>query len=451
MNFSEFKNLVFKEAEAIGLTEFDLYHTNSSSLSIDVFESEIDKFSSITEIGVCFRCLVSGKMGYSFTELLSQDEAKRLVRDAKSSALCIESDDEEFIFEGSKSYEQVDDIELSLSSAKTLSDMALELEKSTLAEDTAVTAISDCSVSESVCEINFANSKGLTLSKKQSFAGAVIAPVVDGEGDEKYNKYDFVVTDKADKIDVHTLAKSAVDKTKQSVGATSIESGTYKAVISSLEMAGFLSTFSDIFSSDAVQRGLSLLKDKEGEAVASDIVTIVDNPLYSGVPNVSAFDDVGVATYCKNVVENGILKTLLYNLKTAKKAGKVTTGNGFKSSYASKVSVTPSNFYIKPDEKVTEQDLFAFIENGILITEIRGWHSGANSASGDFSMEAGGFVIENGKKGRPVEQITISGNFYTLLMNITKIANNLKFDFPRGSSFFGSPSVAVSELIVAGK
>ncbi|MBQ4101044.1 MAG: hypothetical protein IJC83_05820, partial [Oscillospiraceae bacterium] len=170
MNFNEFKNLVFKEAEESGLTEYDLYHTNSSSLSIDVFESEIDKFSSITEIGVCFRCLQNGKMGYSFTELLSQDEAKRLVRDAKASALCIESDDEEFIFEGSKSYEQVDDIELSLSSAKTLSDMALELEKSTLAEDTAVTAISDCSVSESVCEINFANSKGLSLSKKQSFA-----------------------------------------------------------------------------------------------------------------------------------------------------------------------------------------------------------------------------------------------------------------------------------------
>lgn len=450
MNFNEFKQLVFKAAKEQNLCEYDLYFSTSSSLSIDVFEKEIDKFSSVTEIGVCFRCLVNDKMGYSFTELLSEDEAKRLVFDAKASAACIESDDKEFIYGGSDKYAEVSDINLSLSPAALISEMTLSLEKSALDADKTVSAISDCSVSEAVSETHFANSKGLNLCKKQSFAGAVIAPVI-SQGDKKYNKYDFVITDKAEKIDTAKLAKSAVDKTISAINAETIKSGKYKAVISALEMAGFLSTFSDVFSSDAVQRGLSLLKNKEESKIASDILTIIDNPLYDGVPNVSAFDDEGVATYEKNIVKNGVLKTLLYNLKTAAKDNKKSTGNGFKASYASKVSVSPSNFYIKPCEDNSEADLFKFVGNGILINELKGWHSGANPSSGDFSMEASGFVIENGKKEKAIEQITISGNFYELIKNIAMVGNDLAFDFPSGSSFFGSPSVVLSEIIVAGK
>jgi len=88
--------------------------------------------------------------------------------------------------------------------------------------------------------------------------------------------------------------------------------------------------------------------------------------------------------------------------------------------------------------------------DGIFITEVQGLHSGANAVSGDFSLAAKGFEIKNGKKIKPVEQITIAGNFYKLLEDITEVGNDLKFGMPSGGSF-GSPSVIVKELSISGK
>ena len=90
-----------------------------------------------------------------------------------------------------------------------------------------------------------------------------------------------------------------------------------------------------------MQKGLSLLKDKEGEIIAADIVNLVDDPhLEDGLASVS-FDDEGVATLKTYLIKNGKLNSLLHNLKTANKAGVKSTGNGFKSSYASPISVSP--------------------------------------------------------------------------------------------------------------
>ena len=87
------------------------------------------------------------------------------------------------------------------------------------------------------------------------------------------------------------------------------------------------------------------------------------------------------------------------------------------------------------------------INEGVLITEFAGLHSGANSITGDFSLSAKGFYVEDGKKSYPIEQITVAGNFFELLKIIEDVANDLKFPM----SSVGSPSVKVKELSIAGK
>ena len=92
-------------------------------------------------------------------------------------------------------------------------------------------------------------------------------------------------------------------------------------------------------------------------------------------------------------------------------------------------------------------DLMKEINEGVIITDLAGLHSGANTVSGDFSLAAKGFYVENGKKSFPVEQITVAGNYFDLLKNITAIGNDLKFPM----SNVGSPSVIVEGLSIAGK
>ena len=76
-------------------------------------------------------------------------------------------------------------------------------------------------------------------------------------------------------------------------------------------------------------------------------------------------------------------------------------------------------------------------------------HSGLNEVSGDFSLSAYGFEIVDGKIKRPIDQITIAGNFFKLLKDIEVIGDDLRFGFP-GSGYFGSPSVKIKELSIAG-
>lgn len=125
----------------------------------------------------------------------------------------------------------------------------------------------------------------------------------------------------------------------------------------------------------------------------------------------------------KNVVEKGVLQTLLHNLTTAAKQGVATTGNAARG-YASAVGVAPSNFYIAPSQESVEA-MLARMGEGFLITEVSGLHAGANQISGDFSLLAKGFAVRGGQKAEPVEQITVAGNFFAVLKDVVAVADDL--------------------------
>ena len=160
-----------------------------------------------------------------------------------------------------------------------------------------------------------------------------------------------------------------------------------------------------------------MLAGKEGEKIAADCVTLTDDPTTDFGFGSRAFDAEGVAGRRTVVVENGTLKTLLYNLETAHKAGVESTGNASKGGYTSPIGISVSNFTLTPGEKTLEQ-LAGKMGEGLIITEVSGLHAGANAVTGDFSLMAKGYLVEGGKQGRAVNGVTVSGNFYELLKNI---------------------------------
>ena len=215
-------------------------------------------------------------------------------------------------------------------------------------------------------------------------------------------------------------------------------------------MASLLATYSPVFSSENALKGLSKLQGKEGEAVASGIVTLVDDPFcpLSALP--MPFDAEGTPTHKKEVVQAGRLETLLYNHKTAAQAGKVTTGNASKAGYNANVAVQPFTFYLAPGG-MSEEELLAKAGHGVYINSLGGLHAGANVISGDFSLQSAGFMIESGKKTTPVKSFTVAGNFFDVLKQITAVANDLEVPNPSSMTCFGSPTVLVEGLSIAGK
>ena len=161
MRFEEMKKALIRAAEAEGLEQYEIYFCREENISAETLKDEISSFASSTSGGICFRCIVNGKMGYASGELLTEDAMEELVKNAVSNAACIDSDDEVFIFKGSTVYQKTTAPTAELADAKTVRDSALDLQRQTYAESDKVgdgTQSAALSVTE---EIRLYNSNGL--------------------------------------------------------------------------------------------------------------------------------------------------------------------------------------------------------------------------------------------------------------------------------------------------
>ena len=446
MLFEQMKNALIAAATDAGIEQYEIYYQVGESISAETLKDEISAFASSVSGGICFRCIVDGKMGYASSELMSEDAMGELVKNAISNAACIDSDDEVFIFEGSPEYAKIDAGDVKLTDAVTVRDMALRLQKETYAQSEKVGDGTQSMAMSSVSEVRLYNSNGLSLSNRTGMSGAYAAAVV-RDGEEAQEAFDFSVGTSFE--EVKETSRNAVREALDKIGATVAPSGKQNVVFSGKQFRQFLAVFSSAFSAKSAQLGLSLLAGKEGEQIAAPFVNIIDDPMRENSPIKTPFDGEGVATARRAVVENGVLKTLLYDLTTAKKAGVTSTGNGQKGSYASPVSIAPYNFGLMAGDCDLDALLFKAGE-GIYITECKGFHAGANAVTGDFSIESAGFMIREGKLAEPVKSFTIAGNFFELIKNIDTLGNEVHWGIP-GRTVFGSPDVLVREMSVAGK
>ena len=449
MNYQEFKNAVVKYATANEIKDYELYYTKSDETSVEIFQTEVKGFNSSNNLGICFRCILNGQTGYASTENMTEEEAESIVLRAIENAKSLESETPSFIHKQGDTYLSYEKEEIVTPSASTLIDFALDLQKEIYAQDERVIDGTQAVAGFGSFEKAIFNSNGLDLADSGKFDYTYAMAIVT-DGKEMYNGMEVKSGKMAD-FDKTEVAKEAVKDALSTIGYTSVDSGAYTVVFSNKVMASLLSVYSSVFSAEAAQKGLSLLKDKEGEIIASDIITLTDDPLYKDALSKATFDDEGAATYTKNIIENGKFTTFLHNLATAAKAGVKTTGNGYKGSYSSPVGINHYSFYINP-VKGSLEDLFAEAGNGIYITEVEGMHAGADPISGDFSLSSGGFRIEDGKKTTPVKGITISGNFLQLMKDISSVGEDLKFNpFALSAHRCGSPSVLVKNINIAGK
>jgi PmbA protein len=436
---------LFQLGKERGLVDMEVSYNSGTSFSLKVFKKEIDGYSLSQSDVLKFRGIYNGKIGSSYTEKVDESSIELLVNDAIENAKIISSEDEVEIFAGSKEYKEVVTYNPELEKVSELEkiEFAKKLEEIAYSLDSRVSTVSASNYVDGSSESLLRNSKGLNLQSNSNYVVSYVGVVVK-EGEDIKSKYAFASGRDFSKLNPEMLAKEAVEEALSMLGAKSIKSGNYPIIIRNDTMGDLLSAFTGIFSAENVQKDLSLLKGKLNQKVASDKLNLVDDPFMKDGLASSSYDAEGVACTFKNVIENGVLKTYLYNLKTAKKDNIETTGNSLGGS-----GIGPSNFYIKNGDKSLD-DIIASIDNGLLITDLAGLHSGLNAISGDFSLSSSGYEIENGKIKRPVEQITVAGNFFEMLNGIEEIGNDIRFGTP-GSSYIGCPSIKFKSLAVAGE
>ena len=451
MDISTFGEKIAKEAESRGFEDWEIYYENSGSTSVKIFKGEVQEYKSSNPVGVSFRGTVNGRIGYSFTERIHEDVIRDLVKNAADNAAIIDAEEIERLYRGGGAYPEAICYNPGLRDlgAREMVEFGLRMEKAAFESDGRVRGEDFCVVGSGEGETAIINSHGLNLSHKTNMINAFISVIVEEDGNAKAWGELWYGTDPA-KFDPEALGAAAVKKAVSYLPAKSMPSGACPVVFNNESAADLLDTFSGIFYADSVQKGFSLLKDKTGTKIASDCVTIRDDYECEGSIVKVPFDSEGVACKNKVVIENGILKTLLYNLKSAEKDGVESTGNGFKPGLRQAVDTSCTNFHVvAPGEG--SGNVYEGVGSGLYITEVSGLHAGANTVTGDFSLLSKGFLIENGELGRPVEQITVSGNFYKLLLDIESVGGDVRFSIPSGSGSVGTPSILVRELQIAGE
>lgn len=391
-------NLALKYAD-----EAEVYLENEEIIDVNIQNQRVDFAKETTSYGLGLRVIKDNKMGFAHTTDISSLE--KTVENAVYNARCNESD-KNFCLAHKSKYPQITDvydkrisqlgIEETIDFAKTMIQTALDER----CQPTSGGASAGC------FKTIITNSEGVYSEDTSTyFSGYISVNIPDGEGVSTANESD---ASRFFDIKPDEISRKACKWARDSRGGKSVETADLNVLLDYDAAASLIHTMANAFNADNVQRGRSIYADKVGTQVLSPYLNIYDDGTLKKGLNSSTTDGEGVPSQKTILVEDGILKSFIYDLYTSRKSEVQSTGNGIRSSFADTPSVGFSNVIMD----FAELKELSEIKNGVVVKDLLGAHT-ANPISGDFSVEAmNAFKIDNGEISHPIKKAMLSGNIF---------------------------------------
>lgn len=423
--------------------EAEAFLLHRKDLSLDVSEGQLENLKEAEEIGIGLRVIDGGRMGFAYSSDLSGDAIKGMVEDALRIAR-FTAVDRCHVLPEKQDYHKgtLTDQGIFNASLDEKIEMAREAERIARKVDDRIFLVEKAGYEDTVFSTVIMNSNGLLASETASFCGLYLS-LLAAEGQDKQSGFAAMVKKKWSELNPEEVGQEAANNALRSLGASPIPSASLPCVMEPRVVVRFLGLIAQTVAADAVQKGKSMFAQKISTQVASDSVSISDDPFHPEGIASFPFDGEGAASQQTSLIEKGILKNYLYDSYSAARDGVKSSGNGQRGSFRSLPAVAPSNLILKAGGE-SREELIAGIPYGFYITEVMGMHT-ANPISGDYSLGAAGLLIEEGRLSRAVRGVVIAGNLIELLQNIDAVGNDLRF--------FGSkaaPSIRLSALSVSG-
>lgn len=424
-----------------GITDLEIYAVKNRSLKLSVYQNKLDQHVQSQVSSVTIRGIYQNKLSTVRFENMDLAHVEKMLDQLIENAKALTVVEPAIIFEGSPSYPVVEEDRFDFTSIPVIDKINLikALEQGILKGEY-VAQVQTAQYQEIESVTTLVNSKGLNLSRNQSYAYAYAVGVFKKDESDIQTAYDIKLAKKFSDFDVDEMIQSTLKMGSAKLGGKSIPTKAYPVIFDHDMFADILNVFSSIFSGEAAFRNMTALKTKVGEKIFDSKINLVNDPLHEGAYFKAPFDDEGVACAKRYVVKDGVFTGFNHNLKTAKIFNTEPTGNGFGGG------VQMANFVLEPGTTSLDE-MIQGIESGVIITDLIGLHAGVKTISGEFSLQAAGQMIENGKITHPVKMIVVSGNFFDMMNHIVTIGNDLKFNL----SGVGSPSVLVESLMISGE
>ncbi|MXS85075.1 metalloprotease PmbA [Nitrosomonas sp. HPC101] len=429
-------NDVLTFAKKSGADACEMHISDGSGQNVTVRQGEVETIEYTRDKGLS----VTVYIGYKRGNASSSDFSPQAIQETVSAALSIARYTADDIYAGladqdllATAFPDLDLYHPWPLPVEEAIELARQCEAAALATDKRITNSEGASISASASRFVYANSHGFNTGyplSRHSISCAVIA----GKQDNMQRDYWYSVARAARDLEaIEAVGRKAGMRTLARLGARKIATCEVPVLFESTLSSSLLGYFAKAISGSSLYRKSSFLLDSIGQQVFPATIQIRELPhLPKGLASCT-FDDEGVATHPRKVVENGIVQGYFLGSYTARKLGMRSTGNAGGNH----------NLILENNVSLPFDALLKKMNNGLLVTELLG--HGVNLVTGDYSQGAAGFWVENGEISHPVEEITIAGNLKEMLRGIAAVGNDV---IVRGSRQCGS--LLIEHMTIAG-
>ena len=393
----------------------ELYESRGLSTPVRFQAGALESVKSVETTGRALRVIHEGRLGFSTTTDLADD--KVLVQNALQSAQ----------FGGPASFEFPErqpapsvacyDPEVEGMDAATLIALGEEIVEKLSAHDPEVQV--NVSVSSDVEQVTLLNTSGLAVEQRQTFYSLGVR-LIRTRGDDITILGESASSHAADKVDALSMVDRLIERLRWAETTVSVESGAMPIVFSSMATLCLLLPLSQGLNGRFVYEEASPLGERLGQQVLDPRFSFVDDGRLDFAIFSAPYDDEGTPTARKALIEDGVVRQFLYDLKTAAQAGVRPTGNGFKvqafgdRGFHLPPVITPATRMVLPGDRNLEE-ILRDLDEAILVEQVIGLGQG-NVLSGEFSNNVStGFLVRNGEVAGRVKNTMIAGNVYELL------------------------------------
>jgi PmbA protein len=409
--------------------QIEAFVARGGETEVRVYEGDVEHFVSAQSEGIGIRVIVDGRTGFAYAGTLDDSAITEVLAEARDNVQFGTVDEWAALADpdGAAVTEQtLWNDELADFPTDQKIDLAKELEKLASGADPRV-RVDDSNYADAHGESAVASTTGIRMSGRENGCYVSVSTLADeGEGDdaETQTGFGFSVGRAPSEFDLDRAAREAADRATRLLGATQPASKRLTVVLDPFVTAQFLGVISSTLNGEAVVKGRSLFRDRLGDEVAASVVTFVDDPTNPKAYTATDVDGEGLAARPNVLIEDGVLKKFVHNSYSARRAGTVSTGNATRGGFAGTPGVGCLALSLVPGDR-SQEELIADVDDGLLVQQMQGLHSGVNPISGDFSTGAAGLLIENGVVGAPVREITIASTLQRMLLDIVEVGGDV--------------------------
>lgn len=431
-----------------GAGEAEAYVSRESGREVRVHGGEVESLTAATQSGVGVRAWIGHRVGYAFgTDLSEAGVGAIAARAAEAAAI---ADEDEFAAppapERAEALAGLDDPSVAAWTSAEVAELALAVERTALGADARVVGVEQAVYADASERVAIASSAGVGGEYENSTCFAYLQALAEGEG-VRETGLGFGLARGPAGLDPAAIGAEGAERAVAMIGAAKPASRACPVVLEPTVAASFAGLIGGGLGANAVQRGRSPFAERLGEEVASPAFALHDDGRDPAGPSSAPFDGEGVPRRRTALIEGGRLRSFLFDTYTANRGGAASTGNASRQGYRSLPTVSASNLVVAAGELAPER-LLAEADDGVLVTDVAGLHSGVNPVTGVFSVGASGRLIRGGQLAEPVREFTIAGDLVSMLRAVGAAGADARW-VPFGGSV-KTPSLLVGELSISG-